>query len=68
MPGKLKGTELAHEIRLVSPKFPVIFMSGYPNEACVHGNGLRPEDIKLMKPVMRQELLEAIQTALARSK
>lgn len=39
-------------------------MSGYSSEATVHGNGLRPEDIRLMKPVSREDLLSAIQKSL----
>ncbi len=39
-------------------------MSGYAGEASVHGNGLRPEDIRLMKPVTRKALLDALETAL----
>jgi hypothetical protein len=40
-------------------------MSGYASEATVHGNGLRPEDIRLMKPVRKAELIDAVETALA---
>ena len=60
MPGKLQGTNLAKELRLRWPDLPVIFMSGYASEATVHGNGLRPEDIRLMKPVRRADLLAAL--------
>jgi len=64
MPGSLHGTALATELRKIRPDLPVVFMSGYANEAKVHGNGLRPEDIRLMKPVRRANLLEAIRKAL----
>ncbi len=40
-------------------------MSGYASEATVHGNGLRREDIRLMKPVRRDDLLLAVRKALA---
>ncbi len=60
MPGKLQGTHLAKVLREKWPDLPVLFMSGYASEATVHGNGLRPEDIRLMKPVQRAELLSAI--------
>lgn len=63
MPGKLQGTNLAKELRLQWPHLPVIFMSGYASEATVHGNGLRPEDIRLMKPVQRADLLAALRKA-----
>jgi CheY-like chemotaxis protein len=64
MPGRLLGTGLAAELRSLAPDLPVIFMSGYASEAAVHGNGLRPEDIRLMKPVQRTDLFAAIQKAL----
>ena len=65
MPGSLQGTDLAKALREMRPDLPVVFMSGYANEATVHGNGLRPEDIRLMKPVRKANLLEAIAKALA---
>jgi CheY-like chemotaxis protein len=64
MPGKMQGTTLARALRDLRPNLPVIFMSGYAREATVHGNGLHPEDIRLMKPVRREELLSAISKAL----
>ncbi len=64
MPGKLLGTTLSSALRAKSPDLPVIFMSGYASEATVHGNGLRPEDIRLMKPVQRTDLVAAINKAL----
>ncbi|GAA6197373.1 hypothetical protein NBRC116598_28170 [Pseudophaeobacter arcticus] len=64
MPGQLKGTALATALRAINPDLPVVFMSGYAAEATVHGNGLRPEDIRLMKPIMRSDLLAAISKAL----
>lgn len=64
MPGKLQGTLLAKTLREYRADLPVIFMSGYANEAAVHGNGLQPDDIRLMKPVQRADLLAAIDRAL----
>lgn len=60
MPGKLQGTHLAKAIRAEDPNVPFVFMSGYANEAMVHGNGLREEDSRLTKPVSRVDLLNAI--------
>ncbi|UYV39088.1 ATP-binding protein [Rhodobacteraceae bacterium D3-12] len=65
MPGVLQGTTLAKAIRGLTPELPMIFMSGYATEATVHGNGLRPEDIRLMKPVPRADFLMAVARALA---
>ncbi len=64
MPGSLQGTTLSRVLREQEPELRVVFMSGYASEATVHGNGLRPEDIRLMKPVMRADLLAAIQGIL----
>jgi signal transduction histidine kinase/CheY-like chemotaxis protein len=64
MPGKLQGTTLSHRVREIREDTPFVFMSGYAREAAVHGNGLRPEDIRLMKPIRRSDLIKAIETAL----
>ena len=64
MPGKLQGTHLAKALRGLQHSLPVVFMSGYAKEATVHGNGLRPEDIRLMKPFGRHELVAAVEKAL----
>lgn len=64
MPGKLQGTTLSHRLREIRGDTPFVFMSGYAREAAVHGNGLRPEDIRLMKPIRRSDLIKAIETAL----
>tara|TARA_R110001583_G_scaffold182521_1_gene340561 strand:+ start:44304 stop:46322 length:2019 start_codon:yes stop_codon:yes gene_type:complete len=66
MPGKLQGTHLAKAIRAIDPSVPFIFMSGYANEAMVHGNGLQSTDIRLMKPVRRIDLLNSIATLIGK--
>lgn len=64
MPGKLQGPTLAHELRAAQPTLPVVFMTGYAHEAAMHGDDLlRKEDIRLMKPVSRTQLLEAVRLA-----
>lgn len=67
MPGKLQGTMLATALRELRPDLKVIFMSGYAREATVHGNGLRAQDIRLMKPVRREDLMRAVDKALSMS-
>lgn len=64
MPGKLQGTTLAKKLREMDANLKVVFMSGYAAEATVHGNGLRPNDIRLMKPIRRGDLLRAVEKAL----
>lgn len=65
MPGELQGTTLAKSLRGMRPDLPVVFMSGYASEAAVHGNGLLPQDIRLMKPIRREDLLRAVDKALS---
>ncbi|CUH67829.1 Blue-light-activated protein [Thalassovita gelatinovora] len=65
MPGKLQGTDLAHEVRQIDPGLPVIFLSGYARDAEVGGSELGVTDIRLMKPVRRKVLAEAIARAMA---
>ncbi len=60
MPGQLQGPALANRLRELQPGLQIVFMSGYANEAAINGNGLRPDDMFLMKPVQRVALLEAI--------
>ncbi len=60
MPGTLQGPLLARALRELKPDLVIIFMSGYANEAAINGNGLRPDDIFLMKPIQRTALLDAI--------
>ncbi|MEM8684445.1 MAG: ATP-binding protein, partial [Pseudomonadota bacterium] len=64
MPGHVQGPELATRLRALRPGLPVIFMSGYPREASIHGNGLQPDDINLMKPVKASALAKAVRSAL----
>lgn len=66
MPGEILGTRLAKDLRKIRPDLPVVFITGYATEAAMHGNGLRPNDIRLMKPIGRVDLLHAVETALAR--
>ena len=60
MPGTLQGPMLARQAREHRPDLPVLFMSGYPREAAIHGNGLKEQDINLMKPVSMRDLADAV--------
>jgi|GEM_PF-2381163 len=64
MPGDLQGPKLSQVLRKIRPDLPVVFMSGYASETATDGNGLRPQDIRLTKPVMRTDLLEAIRKTM----
>jgi PAS domain S-box-containing protein len=60
MPGKIQGPQFVRLARKINNALPVVYMSGYPHEANVHGNGIRARDISLMKPVRRADLLTAL--------
>ena len=64
MPGELQGPALARKLRQLKSDLPVIFLSGYPQEASINGKGLDEDDVMLMKPVSRVDLLNAINNAL----
>lgn len=68
MPGTLQGPGLVKALRMIQPDIPAIFLSGYAEEATVHGNGLRPSDIRLMKPVQRPAFFAAIERAITQSR
>jgi signal transduction histidine kinase/ActR/RegA family two-component response regulator len=64
MPGRLQGPMLVKELRSIRPDLPVVFLSGYASETLVQEYALRDEDIRLMKPVRRADLLRAAAQAL----
>ncbi len=66
MPGSLQGPALAQELKRRAPELGIVFMSGYANEAAVNGNGLRSDDLYLMKPIQRRELLRLIDALFER--
>ena len=68
MPGQLQGPQLVRALRNRKPGLPAVFLSGYASEATVHGNGLLPSDIRLMKPLQRVELLAAVARALNKTR
>ena len=61
MPGKIQGPQLVRLARRINHNVPALYMSGYPHEANVHGNGIRAGDISLMKPIRRTDLLTALE-------
>lgn len=64
MPGTLKGRALSRAVRETVPDLPVVFMSGYENEATDQNNEPYSDDIRLTKPVSRVDMLTAIMTSL----
>ncbi|MCX8135308.1 MAG: ATP-binding protein [Roseococcus sp.] len=67
MTGGLTGPRLVKELRMLRPDLSAVFMSGYPHEANVHGNGLRPSDVSLTKPIPRATLIGAVMRAIRRA-
>ena len=64
MPGNLQGVALSKAVRDKVADLPVVFMSGYANEEADKSNALRSEDIRLLKPIKRVDLLAAIKKSL----
>ena len=60
MPGSLQGPELAEGARKLMPDLRVLCISGYPMEAAIHGNGVKPRDRHLIKPVSNKELIRNV--------
>lgn len=64
MPGLVQGPEMMTQIRHHRADLPVVYVSGYPHEATVHGHGIRRADLTLTKPVSRAALRTALGRAL----
>ncbi|MEZ6095420.1 MAG: PAS domain-containing protein [Pirellulaceae bacterium] len=64
IPGPFNGPKLARHLRTLHPDLKVILVSGYPDEAVMQSTGVSPEDIRLTKPVSKQELQSALQRVL----
>jgi CheY-like chemotaxis protein len=68
MPGSLDGNDLAKACRALSSEVPIILLSGHASEASDSGITELRGSKRLMKPLSRQDLLEAVrQSVLERS-
>jgi PAS domain S-box-containing protein len=65
MPGGLNGPQLAAEAKKLAPDLPVLYTSGYTENAIVHHGRVDPGTVLLQKPYRRQALAEKIRQALA---
>jgi two-component system cell cycle sensor histidine kinase/response regulator CckA len=64
MPG-MGGMELADRVRALSPRIPVVLMTGYTEEAITRA-GERPHDEQIIeKPFTMNTMLEKVRWALA---
>jgi two-component system cell cycle sensor histidine kinase/response regulator CckA len=63
MPG-MSGRELAHRLRPLRPEVPVVYMSGYTDDAIGHHGLLDPGTLFLQKPFTADALLWKLHEAL----
>ncbi len=68
MPGPLRSPELARKAREIAGDIPVLFTSGYTENAIVHGGRLDPGVDLLPKPYTRQALASRVRDALKTAK
>jgi signal transduction histidine kinase/DNA-binding response OmpR family regulator len=67
MPGPIRSPELARRARDLKPNLPVLFTSGYTQNAIIHGGRLDPGVELLPKPYTREALARKIRHVLANS-
>ncbi|ROP99905.1 signal transduction histidine kinase [Stella humosa] len=65
LPGAMNGRELADEIRRRQPGLPVLYTSGYTENAIVHHGRLDPGVRLLRKPFRHADLARMVRIALA---
>ncbi len=64
MPGGMNGAELARAAQSLRPDLPVLFTSGYTENAIVHHGQLDPGVLLLNKPYQRSTLARMVRRAL----
>jgi len=67
MPGELKTRDFAERLRATSPGLPILFTSGYTENAIVHHGRLDDGVTLLSKPYSRNELARKIAQLLTTS-
>ena len=65
MPGGMNGRELAEMARVLRPALPVLFTSGYTENAIVHHGRLDPGVHLLAKPYRRRDLAAKLRLVLS---
>jgi PAS domain S-box-containing protein len=66
MPGALKGRDFAERVRDLAPEMPILFTSGYTENAIVHHGRLDDGFNLLSKPYPREELARRVAHLLRR--
>ncbi len=64
LPGGMNGRELATEIERRTPGIPVLFMSGYTEDAIIHHGRLDADAKLLQKPFRKADLARAVRKVL----
>jgi CheY-like chemotaxis protein len=64
MPGPVSGRQLAEEARKIAPNLPILFTSGYTENAIVHNGRLDPGLELLSKPYSREQLAAKLRRVL----
>jgi PAS domain S-box-containing protein len=64
LPGGMNGRELAAEVEQCAPGIPVLYMSGYAEDAITHHGRLDPDAELLQKPFSRADLARAVRKIL----
>ena len=62
----LTGSELAHDLRKVRPDIPIVMMSGYAGKQLLNRAASLGVSEILRKPLLRSEIAESLERALAR--
>ncbi|CDG84267.1 hybrid sensor histidine kinase/response regulator [Janthinobacterium agaricidamnosum] len=65
MPGQVRSPDMARRARELQPDIAVLFTSGYPQNAIVHGGRLDEGVELLSKPYRREELAHKLRLVLA---
>jgi PAS domain S-box-containing protein len=68
MPGPVRAQDLAREAQALKPGLPVLFTSGYTEDAITHGGRLDPGVQLLSKPYARDDLARRVRGLLARAR
>jgi FixJ family two-component response regulator len=64
LPGGMNGRELAAEVERRAPGIPVLYMSGYTENAIVHHGRLDADAELLQKPFRRVDIARAVRKVL----
>lgn len=65
LPSGMSGRQVAEAMAAVRPGLPIVYMSGYPEDILAHRAQVGPDPRLLPKPFGREELAEAVRSALA---